>query len=136
MTDSTRDGDELEVKQRDELQSGEGMREGTYFRPPVDIFETDDELTLTADMPGCDPDEFDINLEDNRLTITAPNRGRNDSWEPVYEEYREGHFYREFQVGRSIDRKNITASFDDGVLTVHLPKSDGAKSRTIEIEEG
>lgn len=130
------DGDELEIKQRENVQGSEGTRQGTYFRPPVDIYETGDELTLTADMPGCDPDEFDINLEDNRLTITAPNRARDASWEPVYEEYREGHFFREFQVGQSIDRKNITASFDDGVLTVHLPKSDPSGPREIDIEEG
>lgn len=130
------DGDELEVKQRDQVQDREGTREGPYFRPPVDIFETDDELTLTADMPGCDPDEFEVNLEENRLTITAPNRARDESWEPVYEEYREGHFFREFQVGQSIDRANITASFDNGVLTVHLPKVERTKRRKIEIEEG
>lgn len=130
------EGDELDVRDRSEVQRGEGTREGTYFRPPVDIYENGDELTVKADMPGCDPDEFEVNLEDSRLTIAAPNRARDDSWDPVYEEYREGHFYREFQLGKTIDRSNISASFDNGVLTVHLPKQQNSRSRTIEIEEG
>jgi len=130
------EGDELEVRDRSELQRGEGTRGGTYFRPPVDIYENGDKLTVKADMPGCDPDHFDVNLEENRLTITAPNRARDDSWDPVYEEYREGHFYREFQLGKTIDRENITASVDNGVLTVELPKQQTAKRRKIDIEEG
>ncbi|MFB6351908.1 MAG: Hsp20/alpha crystallin family protein, partial [Bradymonadaceae bacterium] len=62
---------EMEVRQKDELESSEGTREGTYFRPPVDIYETDDAITVMADAPGCDPDDFEINLEDSRLAILA-----------------------------------------------------------------
>lgn len=128
--------DELEIRERDELQRGEGTRQGTYFRPSVDIFETDDALSVLADVPGTDPENFDVNLEDSKLTIQAPTRGLGENWKPVYEEYRNGHFFREFRLGKQIDRDGITASFNDGVLTIRLPKQEEAQPRTIEVEEG
>jgi HSP20 family protein len=127
---------EMEVRKKDELQSAEGTHEGSYFRPPVDIHETDEAITLMADVPGCDPDDFDINLQDNRLTIMAAKRDMGEQWEPVYEEYREGHYLREFQLGKTIDQSDISAHFDNGVLEVRLPKVDEARTRKIEIETG
>lgn len=133
---SEQDQGEMEVRKKEELQSSEGTREGTYFRPPVDIYETDEAITVLADTPGCDPDNFEINLEDNRLTIMAATDELEDRWEPVYGEYRSGHFLREFQLGKTIDREKISAHFDGGVLEVRLPKNQKAKRRKIEIETG
>lgn len=129
------DGDEMEVRDKTELER-EGTRSGRYFSPPVDIYENDDQLTLLADVPGCDPDNFDISLADNRLTITAATEPTTDNWEPVYREYGEGHFMREFRLGKEIDQSGITAKFDNGVLRVTLPKSRQSKTRKIEIETG
>ncbi|MFB6351909.1 MAG: Hsp20/alpha crystallin family protein, partial [Bradymonadaceae bacterium] len=54
----------------------------------------------------------------------------------VYGEYRDGHFLREFQLGKTIDREKISAHFDNGVLELRLPKKDQARRRKIEIETG
>ncbi len=130
------DQGEMEVRKKDELQSAEGTREGRYFRPPVDIHETDEAITLMADVPGCDPDDFEINLQDSRLTIMAATGELGEQWEPVYSEYRQGHFLREFELGKTIDRSNISAHFDNGVLEVRLPKVEEAQTRKIEIQSG
>lgn len=132
--------EEMEVREKQELQGREGTRSGTYFRPAVDIFETDQNLMIKADIPGCNPDDVEVNLEDNRLTLTAPTGGMNDAgadrWEQVYGEYREGHFLREFRLGKSIDRNNITAEMNNGVLELTLPKAEQAKPKKIEVSTG
>lgn len=127
---------QMEVRKKKELESGEGTREGVYFRPPVDIYETDEAITVMADVPGCDPENFDVNLEDSRLTILAETSGLEERWEPVYDEYREGHFLREFRLGKDIDRAGISATFNNGVLELTLPKTEQAKTRKIEIQTG
>jgi HSP20 family protein len=134
MTDRT--SGEMKVRDKEALQD-EGTREGTYFRPPVDIFENGDELTIVADVPGVSPENFEINLQDNRLTITAVRDDIDlDEWDSVYEEYREGHFLREFRLGKDIDQSNISARAKNGVLTLHLPKAEQAQTRKIEVNTG
>ena len=134
MTDRT--SGEMEIHDKKELQD-EGTREGAYFRPPVDIFEDGQEMTIVADVPGVSPKNFEINLKDSRLTITAVRDDIDlEEWQPVYEEYREGHFMREFRLGKDIDQSNISAKAKDGVLTLHLPKAKEAKTRKIEVNTG
>ena len=128
------ESDEMEVRQKTEVQSGEGTRQGAYFQPPVDIWESDETITLRADVPGCDPEDFEINLNENRLTITAATSPIEENWEPVYGEYREGHFLREFRLGKEIDRSGISAQLTNGVLEVTLPKVESEEPRKIEIE--
>ena len=130
------DQGEMEVTQKEELQSGEGTREGAYFRPEVDIYESDEAITVLADVPGCAPDDFEINLEDSRLTILAETGGLEERWKPAYREYREGHFLREFRLGKKIDQSNISAHLTNGVLELHLPKREEAKTKKIEIQTG
>ena len=71
---------EMEVREKTEIQEGEGTRQGAYFQPPVDIWESDEVLTVRADVPGCDPEDFEINRNDNRLTITATTGHLEDRW--------------------------------------------------------
>jgi HSP20 family protein len=131
MTDRTTG--EMEMHDKTELQD-EGTREGRYFRPPVDIFEDGDEMTIVADVPGVSPENFEINLHENTLTITAARDDFDASeWEPVYDEFREGHFLREFRLGKDINQSKISAKAKHGVLTLHLPKAKQAKRRKIEV---
>lgn len=135
MTNQTsREGGELQTRQKEQLQAGEGTREGTYFKPNVDIFETDDALMVVADLPGTDADNIEIDLRDNMLTLTGlVDSGLQNNWQPLYREYRTGHFMRQFRLGQNIDQTRISAEYNDGVLSLTLPKAEDAVPRKIEV---
>lgn len=113
-----------------------GTREGAYFEPPVDIYETDEALILHADVPGATSEDVATHLEDNLLTLTAPVKPVDEAWRPVYEEYAVGHYVRQFRLGQQIDQGKITATLKDGVLTLVLPKVDAARPRRIAVKAG
>ena len=128
-----KDSGELAVRQKEELQTGEGTREGMYFKPDVDIYETEDALTLLADVPGTVDDNIEIDLRDNLLTVTAAVRDVEDRWKPLYTEYQSGHFMRQFRLGQNLDQSKITAELENGVLRLMLPKSENAVPRKIKV---
>ncbi len=128
---------EMTTRQKEELQTQEGTREGIYFKPAVDIYETDEALTVVADLPGTGVEDIDIDLRDNQLTLTGiVNGDLDEQWEPLYAEYRSGHFMRQFQLGRQIDQSKISAHYDQGVLELKLPKAEDAVPRKIEVSTG
>ena len=113
----------------------EQTRCGRHFRPNVDILEEDDELLVLADMPGARGDRIDIQFEDGTLTIHAKVDARQgDGTEYLVSEYEVGDYYRTFQVSESIDASKINAEYSDGVLTLHLPKSEASKPRKITVK--
>jgi len=112
----------------------EKTRGETYVTPKVDIYETENELVLVADVPGVTKDGVDLKLEDGVLEVTA-HRPSSDAT-PVYSEYRTASYYRAFSLSDDIDSGNINASLQDGILTVSLPKSPKAKPRKIEVKTG
>lgn len=110
---------------------------GPVFTPAVDIFETDESITLLADMPGAKLDTVKIDLKDNILTL----QGEADSPEgpnetDVLREYRTGRFYRQFTMSEIIDQSRIEASYTDGVLRLVLPKVERMKPRLITVKAG
>ncbi len=136
---------QLEEKTHAELQPKEkqaltrettGTREGRYFEPPVDIYETADALTLVADVPGVEAEDVETDLKDSLLTITARVRGLEEKWRPLHQEYGVGHYLRQFRLGQQIDQAKITAQLKDGVLTLTLPKADAARPRKIKVQAG
>ena len=113
----------------------ESTRPGAYFQPAVDIFETPDEIVLRADMPGVSPDGVDLKLEGDQLTIEARvNPGEYSGLKPLYVEYGVGGYLRRFTLGEAIDRERIKAQLQNGVLTLHLPKAERARSRRISVQ--
>lgn len=119
----------------EETPFAEHTRSGTYFRPAVDIIEKAEELLVLADIPGADPKAIDIRFEDHTLTLHAKVPGRQSSdTQYVTQEYDVGDFYRVFQVGETIDPHKISAEYHDGVLTLHLPKTDAARPRKIQVK--
>jgi HSP20 family protein len=114
----------------------ESTRGETFKTPDVDIYETDDELVLVADVPGVAQDGAELKLEEGVLEITAHGRQGTDDREPDHEEYRSTGFYRAFRLSEEIDAEKIKAELKDGVLTVRLPKSARAKPRKIEVKPG
>jgi HSP20 family molecular chaperone IbpA len=126
---------DVEPKVQTEGIDAEQTRGGQYYRPNVDIIETPDELLVVADMPGLASDLIDIRFEEGALTI----HGRVPPRQPagtrfLLQEYGLGDFFRTFRVSENIDSERITADYADGVLTLHLPKSERAKPRKIAVQ--
>jgi HSP20 family protein len=110
----------------------EGLR-GLIFTPRVDIVETNDELLLCADMPGVKPADVDIHFENGELMVHGRCTPRQSQDNYLLTEYGVGDFYRAFNINETVDTSKITAEFKNGVLTVHLPKSEAAKPRKIAV---
>jgi HSP20 family protein len=108
---------------------------GQCYRPDVDILEEQEELLVVADMPGLASDKLDIRFEDGSLTIHGRvPADRVQSERMLLREYGVGDYYRTFRISEQIDSKRISAEYRDGVLRLHLPKSEAAKPRKIPVE--
>lgn len=114
----------------------ERTRGGTTYTPRFDIYETHDELVLVGDMPGVAPENLDVRFEDDLLTIHGRVDPRHAELDVLWCEYGIGDFYRSFTVGEAIDTSRITAELKNGVLTIHLPKTEAVKPRRIEVKAG
>jgi HSP20 family molecular chaperone IbpA len=124
-------------KQETALAEGERTRASRAYLPRTDIYETGEEILLTADIPGADESRVDITLEKNILTINAQvDSGWFENRHLVYQEYGLGDFQRSFALSGEIDREKIEAVVRNGVLTLHLPKSPAARSRKIAVKAG
>lgn len=126
----------LQAKEKSEVASvTEQTRPGVVFTPDVDIFETEKELTLLADMPGVRTSDLNIDLRENVLTLDGEvinPEGENEV--AVFSEYRTGKYYRQFNLSEIIDQSKIEATMTDGVLRLTLPKIEAAKPRKIAIK--
>jgi HSP20 family protein len=117
-----------------DVATAERTRTGTTYNPRFDIVETEDELVLYGDLPGVTPENLDVRFENERLIIHGKVEPRHQDHEFVYGEYGIGDYYREFQVLEGIDPEQISADLKNGVLCVHLPKSEAVKPRRIEVK--
>ena len=113
----------------------EPVREGRRFIPRADIYESSDELTVFVDLPGVAPGDIDVRLENGVLHIQgkAPARQAADL-EYLLREYEVGDYSRDFDVGDVVETRGITAEHRDGVLTLHLPKSEKLRPKRIEVQ--
>lgn len=135
-TEETTGRSELQTREKQALER-EGTRPGLIFRPDVDIVERRDEFLVTADLPGVDESHVDVKLEEGVLSIDASLAVEPDpSWTPVYAEYRMGGYHREFRLAETIDPEKIQAKMRDGVLELHLPKTDRHRPRQIAVQSG
>jgi|tagenome__1003787_1003787.scaffolds.fasta_scaffold20865469_2 HSP20 family protein len=105
---------------------------------PIDVYETQDELVVRAHVPGVTPDELEINYQQGVLTLRATTKPveAKDGWRWYVRELGAGEVTRQITLPREIDVDHATASFENGVLTLTLPKSAAAKPRRIEIGNG
>ncbi|MCB2216917.1 Hsp20/alpha crystallin family protein [Desulfofustis glycolicus] len=100
--------------------------------PLVDIFENDDEILLHAEMPGVTKDAVKINIDNGNLSLFGMRKAGRDG-APSWEEFGDVEFQRAFAVPQNIDVAKVKAELKDGILCLHLPKSESAKPKTIEI---
>ena len=112
--------------------AGQEETRDLFIRPAVDIFETDQGLTLVADLPGVAKKDLQIDIDQGLLTVQA-NAKSQLSAEPIQREFLHGNYYRQFQLPDEIDAEKIAAEMENGVLTLQLPKSEAAMPRRIEI---
>ena len=109
--------------------------EALYIAPPVDIFETEDALTVIADLPGVGKEAVDIRVEDDILTI----KGKADYKRPenmILEEFDLHGYFRQFQLSDEVDQSKISAETKNGVLTNTLPKAEKSKPKRIKVNVG
>ena len=104
-----------------------------YIQPPVDIYETPDGLVLLADLPGVEPNDLSVRLEDNILTIQAKPKHLITA-EPIYREFELVNFFRQFELSDQVDQEKITARLNHGVLILELAKAEKAKPRQITVQ--
>jgi HSP20 family protein len=121
-----------DIAKRDD-QNIEKTRELYEAAPAVDIYENDNEILLHADMPGVPKDEISVNIDNGRLSLSGI-RKLETSGAASWEEFGNVEFVRNFSVPQTIDVDKVKAELKNGVLALHLPKSEAAKPRQIEIK--
>lgn len=106
------------------------------WSPAVDIYETENELVLKADLPEVEPKDVDVRVENQTLSVSGERKFQSEKSEKGFHriERNYGNFMRSFTVPNTFDTSNVAASFKNGVLTVKLPKKEAAKPRQIKIE--
>jgi HSP20 family protein len=102
--------------------------------PPVDIYETENDVVLVADVPGLTKENLEIDIDNEELTIKGAFEEQDSGGQKLINECIYGEYYRAFTLGDVIDREKISAKLDDGVLTLTLPKVERVKPRKIAIE--
>ncbi len=102
--------------------------------PPVDIYETENDIVLIADVPGVSKKNLLLDMDDDELTIRGAFPEHKNGGEKLVGEYTYGEYRRTFTLGDTIDREKIAAKLENGVLTLTLPKHEKVKPRKITIE--
>jgi len=110
----------------------------TPWAPAVDIFETEHELVVKADLPDVNPQDLDIRVENNILTIRGERKFENKVNEENYlrVERAYGSFSRSFSLANSVKSDAIKADYQNGVLTLSIPKREEAKPKQIKVNVG
>jgi HSP20 family protein len=127
---------DMESLTRDLLASRTGSDRSPRFMP-MDLCKIDDHYVLTADLPGIDPGSLDVTTDHGTLTVTANRSARSeDSAQWLANERFFGTFRRQVSLGENVDASRISASYDNGVLTVIIPVAETAKPRRIDVARG
>src|SRR5882762_1602902 len=110
----------------------------TTWAPAVDIYEGEHELVVKADLPDIKPEELDIRVENNILTIRGERKFEKKSEEKNYlrVERAYGSFARSFSLANTVNSDAIKADYKDGVLTLSVPKREEAKPKQIKVHVG
>ena len=106
------------------------------WMPAVDIHETEDAYTLVADLPGMKKEDLTVSIVEDRVTIKGSRKREETHEEKGYRRYEraEGSFERSFRINGGVDAAKVEATFENGVLTVRLPKPEETKPRQVEVK--
>lgn len=127
-------------KEMDQLMgrffNGADEAELTYWTPRVNLAESDDGYDVSVDLPGLKPEDFSVELRHGDLWISGQRSEEHQesgkTWHRVERHF--GQFRRVIRLGDDVNAEQVSAEYKDGVLRVHVPKSESAKSRKIEVK--
>ena len=116
-------------------RDGSGHADLATWAPPVDIYETENELVIKADLPDLEEKDIDVRIENNSLTIRGERKFEKDVNEDNYLriERAYGSFMRSFSLPNTVSCESIRAEYRNGVLTLHMAKREESKPKQIKI---
>lgn len=103
-------------------------------RLPIDVYSTDNEIIVVASLPGVKPDEVDITIEGDTVTMSGEIKSALENVNYLISERFTGHFTRSLQLNVPVDVENVEASFENGVLTLSLPKAEEVRPKVIKVK--
>ncbi len=120
----------------DNFLAERGLEGEFVWTPPIEVKETDDRYVIRMDIPGVEKENVKIEISDNTLIVSGERKEEKEEKEANYyrREIAYGSFYRAIQLPSDINPEEIKARYENGVLTITVPKSEKAKKREIKIE--
>jgi len=117
-------------------RSGDDQSSSAVWAPQTDLVETDENFQLRLDVPGMSKEDIDISLQNGTLTVSGERTSERtaDGEDYVRVERAFGTFHRTFTLPDAVDHENIEAAYEDGVLSIHVPKTEESTRRQIEIQ--
>ncbi len=126
---------------RSGLPTGDGAGEPYSWAIPVDVVREGEDIVVHASLPGIDPEDIEVSVEDNILTIKGSTKVRGETGERKEDEYlvkerRTGSFQRTLRLPKSADADKARPHYDNGVLTVSFPRLESKKAKQIKVTTG
>jgi HSP20 family protein len=115
-------------------QRGMAQQQERRLRLPLDVYTTPEEIVIMASMPGLTPDEVDITIDGDRLTIRGELRPPLENVDYLFQERAYGPFSRTLTLNVPVNANQAEAVFENGVLTLTLPKAEESKPKTIAVK--
>lgn len=106
------------------------------FLPATDIFESENEIVILADMPGVSPENATVGIEDDVLTMRGRIVPEAGDERELVREYGTGDYFRQFTLGKTVDQAGIRAALKNGVLRITLPKAPPREPCKVEVKAG
>ncbi len=132
MTDNK---ETVDVKEQENISLEDIFEKEAVFAPFVNIYETNDDFVLVANMPGVSKNDVKLKLEEGALSIFGKiNYDETVNRKYILNEAGVGNYFRKFKISNSIDESKIDAKYENGQLVVTLPKHDRIKPRSINIK--
>ena len=109
---------------------------GEHWHIPLDVLEEGDDLVVHASLPGVEPSDIDVNVEDGVLTIDARTATESETEKGGYllRERRTGSYHRALRLPDTVDEEKAASSYDKGVLTITFAKKEAKKARRLEVK--
>ena len=109
-------------------------RGAARWRLPIDVYSTDAEIVIQASVPGVQPEDVEITIEGDTLTVQGELRGRLENVNYLFQERSVGKFIRVLSLNIPVDANKSDATFDNGLLTLVIPKAEAIKPRQIKVK--
>ena len=125
---------ELRRLQQEMNRLFEGSRSAIDEYPAINMYGNDDEVIITAELPGINPDKLEVSVVKNQVTIEGERQPDNPENATYYRRERaHGNFFRSLRLPFDVDKEGIKASYKNGILTIAIPRDAGTKPRKIAI---